>query len=291
MNAELVLDAKALLGEGSLWDPERKVLYWIDILGQEIHIYNPEDGEDSIYSLTQPVGTLVKRKKGGLVLALQDGIYSFDYCTGVIELMVALEKEIPENRLNDGKCDPEGRLWVGSVSYNCDIPEVGSLYRIDAELKPVKVLDKLTIANGICWASEKNEMYYIDSPTREIWQFAYDPASGRLSNKSVVVSIPVEEGIPDGMTIDRNDNLWVAHFGGGRVCCYASSNGEKISEILLPVSNVTSCAFGGSDFSELYITTARIGLGQKELEQQTNAGGLFMAKPGVQGVPAPSFIG
>lgn len=291
MEAELVLDAKATLGEGSLWDWKSGKLIWIDILGQKLHRYDPADGTDECYELDQPIGTAVPRRGGEIVVALHDGIYAYNLESGAKSLLSDVEADRPENRFNDGKCDPAGRFWIGTVSYDCDVPGAGSLYRIGKDLQAVKMLEKLTIANGICWASKKNEMYYIDSPTREIWRFDYEPESGDIGAKAVVATIPEDQGVPDGMTIDADDNLWVAQFGGGRVSCFSTATGEKLDEVLLPASNVTSCAFGGEGLDTLYITTARVALDEEALKHQPLAGGLFMAGPGVRGVKANFFEG
>lgn len=291
MDAEIVLDARAELGEGTLWDIQQQHLFWIDILGKKLHFYTPETGENNTFSFDQPVGTVVPKSETEVLLALHDGIYSFNYTTENLFRISDLEAERKGNRFNDGKCDPLGRFWIGSVSCDCNVPGAGSLYRIEADLRVTKILSDLTIANGICWSSRKNEMYYIDSPTHEVWRFDYDPSTGDITNRSTVVYIPEEEGIPDGMTIDSQDNLWVAHFGGGKIGCYSSSTGKKLSEVSVPARQVTSCAFGGPKLDTLYISTARVGLDDSALRKQPLAGGLFQAFPGVQGVPAPYFGG
>jgi sugar lactone lactonase YvrE len=292
MKAEPALDAKAMLGEGSLWDWKEQKLLWIDILGHELHRFDPATGSDECYRLKQPIGTAVPRHTGEIVVALHDGVYTINLVTGEMNLISDVEAGIQGNRFNDGKCDPSGRFWVGTVSFNCDIPGAGSLYRIDKELNAVTILDNLTIPNGICWASKTHKMYYIDSPTHEIWQFDYDPMLGNVDNKKVLITIPENQGIPDGMTIDAEDNLWVAQFGGSRVSCFSTETGQKLDEVLLPVRYVTSCAFGGFELDTLYITTARLDMPDDEIvSNQPLAGGLFCIKPGVQGVRAAYFEG
>jgi sugar lactone lactonase YvrE len=202
MMAELAVDARATLGEGSLWNAQSQELLWIDVLEGRLFVYDPATGNNETFNLGQVVGTVVPRTNGDVIVALADGIYSYDFRRQRLKELLDLERNNAGNRFNDGKCDPEGRFWVGSVSFNCDIPGAGSLYRIGGDLKPMKMLDNLTISNGICWSAEKGFMYFIDSPTREVWSFTYDWATGDIANKAVIIRIPDGEGVPDGMTID-----------------------------------------------------------------------------------------
>jgi sugar lactone lactonase YvrE len=291
MQSELILDTKAALGEGAIWDYEKKVLYWIDIVGGEVHIYDPSVKKDKCIAVGQMPGTIVPRKNGGLMVALQTGMHFLNEQSGELRFIVNPESHLSGNRYNDGKCDPAGRFWVGTVSLNCDIPGAGSLYVMDNRLEVTKQLDGLTISNGIVWSLDHKYMYYIDTPTREIWSFRYDLESGKIWDKKVALSIPEEDGYPDGMTIDEDGMLWIALYGGWKVAQYNPLDGMKLKEIQLPVSNVTSCAFGGENLDELYITTARLGLGRDELISQPLAGGVFMAKPGIKGIPCCKFSG
>lgn len=291
MQSQIIIDAKATLGEGAIWDYEKKVLYWIDITGKEVHIYDPSVNKDKCIAVGQMPGTVVPRKNGGLLVALQNGMHFLDELSGELRFIVNPESHLPGNRYNDGKCDPAGRFWVGTVSLNCDIPGAGSLYVLDNKMEIIRKLTSLTIANGIAWSLDYNLMYYIDTPTSEIWSFRYDLQSGGIWDKKTVISIPEKDGFPDGMTIDEDGMLWVALYGGWKVARYNPINGKKLEDIQLPVSNVTSCAFGGENLDELYITTARLDLGRNELISQPLAGGVFMAKPGTKGIPCCKFSG
>jgi sugar lactone lactonase YvrE len=287
---ELVLDAQAILGEGAAWSAERKQLYWVDIQAKKVHCYNPADGSDHVIGLDQQVGTLAPRLKGGLVLAMQKGLYFLDEATGRVELIADPESGLPANRFNDGKCDPAGRFWAGTMSDE-EEPNAGSLYRLDPDLRWHKMLDGITVSNGMIWSLDGKTMYYIDTPTMEVSAFDYDLATGMISNRRPVVKISQGDGFPDGMTIDREGMLWVAMWEGWQVNRYDPGSGEKLASIPVPVARVTSVAFGGERLDELYITTARLQLASDELAEQPHAGGLFRVKPGVSGFPAYSFRG
>jgi sugar lactone lactonase YvrE len=291
IQAELIIDAKSVLGEGAIWDFEKKVLYWVDITSKKVHVYNPLTQTNTSISLEYMPGNVVPRKNGGLLLALENGLHFLDEATGGLEFIDNPESHLTGNIYNDGKCDPTGRFWFGSVSRNYDIQGAGSLYTIDNKFKITKKLAGLTIANGIAWSLDNKYMYYIDTLAYEVWSFKYDPESGKIWDKKIAVSIPEIEGWPDGMTIDKEGMIWVALFGGWKVVRYNPLDGTKMEEILLPVSNVTSCAFGGENLDELYITTARHGLDEEQLINQPLAGGVFMAKPGIKGIPCCKFSG
>lgn len=288
---ELVLNAGALLGEGPVWDSDRNQLYWVDITGKEVHIYNPKDKTDRAINVGQYVGAIVPREKGGLVTALQNGLYFLDEETSRLSFITAPESHLPDNRFNDGKCDPAGRFWVGTMNQDGEVTGAGSLYRLDTDLSVQKVLEGVTISNGIVWHPDGKSMYYIDTPTREVWAFEYDIKTGEIANKRTAVSISVGDGFPDGMTIDTEGMIWVALWGGWKVTRYNPLTGERLGEIKMPVAQVTSCVFGGDNLDELYITSARIGLKNDELEKQPYAGGLFKVKVDVKGARSFKFLG
>lgn len=288
--ANLVIDAKAELGEGAIWDSEKRLLYWIDIIGMEVHIFDPCTGIDRAIKTGQMIGTVVPRKSGGLVLAMENGLYFLDETTGQVSFIADPESNIPGNRFNDGKCDPAGRFWAGTMCMNGG-KQAGSLYCLEADLSVVRKLEGVSISNGIVWSPDMKGMYYIDTPTKEVWGFDYDAATGCISNKRTVVVFPGGEGFPDGMTIDTEGMIWVAHWDGWRVSRWNPETGEKLDEVRLPAANITSCAFGGDDLNELYITTARIDLKDEQLAEQPNAGGLFCVKTEVKGMPAYKFGG
>jgi len=290
LKAELVLDAKAMLGEGSIWHPKENKLYWIDIEGKALHIYDPATNEDKQFPLGSRVGTVVPAQGGGALVALQSGIQKIDTKTGKLTF---IENPLPDTvglRYNDGKCDPSGRFWVGTLAM--DSRRRGAvLWRIDKDKSVHLMLDSVSISNGIVWTKDKKTMYYNDTPTGTIQGFDYDDKTGEITNRRVVIRIPRGGGGPDGMTIDSDDNLWVALWGSGTVGKFDPRTGELLQKVIVPAPNVSSCAFGGKNLETLYITTARAWVNDAKLKEFPLSGGLFSVKPGVHGVPAEFYKG
>jgi len=283
-DVRLALDAKATLGEGALWHPIEQKLYWVDIEGKTLHIYDPATGQDRLLSTGQKVGTVVPIRGGGALVALQDGVHKINTATGEMEFVVNAEKD-PKIRYNDGKCDPAGRFWVGTMAGN----QQAALYRVDGDGSIHQMLDKVTISNGIVWSADRKTMYYVDTPTQKVMAFDYDHDSGEISRPRVAVEVPSDMGSPDGMTIDEEGKLWVAHWGGSCVARWDPMTGKLLQKITVPGPHTTSCAFGGENLDILYITTARQGLNEDQLREFPLSGGVFSVKPGVRGVPADFF--
>lgn len=283
---ELILDAKAQLGEGAIWHSQKRLLYWVDIDAGLVHVYDPATNRDRTVSTGQPVGTVVPRASGGVMVALRDGFAALDLDSGKLEMIADPEKDLKGNRFNDGKCDPSGRFWAGTLGK-----DGGSVYRMDRDLSVRKMFGGVRTSNGIAWSLDRRTMYYIDTSAQEVSAFDYDDATGDVSNRRTAVKVPAANGHPDGSTLDAGGNLWVAHWDGGNVTCYDPRTGRVLRTVRVPSSRVTSCAFGGDDLAVLYITTARVGLDAAALASQPLAGGLFRADVGVKGVPAPEFAG
>jgi sugar lactone lactonase YvrE len=281
--AVLEYEIKPQLGEGSFWNYKTQELYWIDILSNELHIYNPKTKTDRFLSTPSNIGTVVPIDANKAVVALQDGIYIIDTNSGETTLLSDVERDIPSNRFNDGKCDPSGRFWVGSMAYD-QAPKAANLYMIDGTGEATLKLDSMTISNGIVWTKDKSTMYYIDTPTSEIKAFDYDDASGAISNMRVAIKVSDTLGFPDGMAIDEHDQLWVGMWNGNAVVCFDPKTGGVVSKIEVPAHNVTSCAFGGKDLDTLFITSASIDMTDDEKAKYPLAGSLFKAVPGVKGV-------
>jgi sugar lactone lactonase YvrE len=287
---ELVLDAKAILGEGPCWDQEGHILYWLDILQKKVHIYQPETNENREIQLDQLIGTIGLRKEGGAIAALEKGFYFIDVETGQLEPICDPERNIPNNRFNDGKCDAAGRFWAGTMDKT-EASNQGALYCLDSKLRVETKLQNLGISNGLAWSSDNQYFYFIDTPTKKVLQFDYHLATGNIANPVEVISFEDQEGMPDGMTIDEEGMLWIAHWGGAKVSRWDPASGKQLTEVLVPAKNVTSCTFGGDDLKDLYITTARKGMDEAELEKYPHSGGLFRIRTGVKGVPAYAFNG
>jgi sugar lactone lactonase YvrE len=288
--AELVLPAKADLGEGPCWDSQNGVLYWVNILGKTVNIYDPETNENREIDVDQLVGTIVPRKSGGLAVAMEKGFYFLDLKTEQLTEIVDPESQLPENRFNDGKCDPYGRFWAGTLSLSEEQGK-GSLYCLHSDFKVEKKVGDLTISNGLAWSPDHKFMYLIDTPTKKVTRFDYDGETGTIKNPVAVIEFKEVEGYPDGMTIDEEGMLWIAHWAGAQVSRWNPETGEQLISIPIPALNVTSCTFGGADLKTLYITTARKNMTKEELEKYPLTGGLFKIETDVKGSPAYSFGG
>jgi sugar lactone lactonase YvrE len=286
---ELVLDARAELGEGPLWDGRRGRLFWVDILRGRVHAFDPASGGCRSWEVGRSVGVAVPADSGGLVLGTSDGFGRLDLETGRFTLIAEVEADRPDQRMNDGKCDAAGRLWAGTMALDCRAC-AGSLYRLDRDGRVQVMRRDVTISNGLDWSLDGRLMYYVDSGTQSIAVFDFEPETGTMKNPRSLVSIPPELGMPDGLTVDAEGFLWVALWGGGAVHRY-SPGGALDRVVRLPVSHPTSCVFGGADLRDLYITTATIALSPAERERQPQAGGIFRHRPGVAGRPAAVFRG
>ncbi len=285
---ELVAGTQSGLGEGAIWNHRTSQLYWVDITGKIMNIYTPRFGVNRELYVGQMIGTVVPAKTGRVVVALENGFYFLDPETGTKNLIVDPEEDIDGNRFNDGKCDPAGRLWAGTMSTEGKSGK-GTLYRLDPDSSVHPVVPGVSTSNGIAWSNDRTRMYYVDTPTRKVMGYDYNNITGEISNPHPVIEVPSEMGLPDGMTIDSEGNLWICLWGGAAVGCWNPVTGELLRKIGVPARNVTSCAFGDADLGTLYITTARVDTSPEELKMYPNAGSLFKVRPGVTGVEAFFF--
>ncbi|MGI9240166.1 MAG: SMP-30/gluconolactonase/LRE family protein [Verrucomicrobiales bacterium] len=289
MNRSPLTETRAILGEGPVWHDGR--LVWIDIEGRKVFVHDPAGLTDQTIGLTERIGCVWPcAGSGRLVCGLQSGLAYLDPASGQLEVIADPEPDQPRTRFNDGKCDPLGRLWAGTMDME-ETEALGSLYMLTGDGQVVRQGASITVANGLAWDPDGETFYHIDSPTRVVAAYDYEAATGKLSNRREIIPIPDVEGFPDGMTIDSEGKLWIALWGGWGVVRYDPKTGERLGKIDLPAEKVTSCTFGGDDLDELYITTALIGLGTSALEDQPSAGGLFKVKVGVPGLPATPFTG
>lgn len=286
--AELLYEAKATLAEGPGWNEKRQDLLWVDIEKGEVHRFDPATGTDRTWQIGSRVGFAVDTTRGDVIAGTQKGLVRLNLSIGDVALLTDPEADLPNNRFNDGKCDPKGRLWAGSMSVE-ETEGAGSFYRIHPDLKAEKAFRSVTISNGIAWSPDSKTMYYIDTPTVRVDAFDYDPETGSIHNRRPVIRIPEGVGFPDGMTIDREGMLWIAMWAGWSVTRWNPSTGEMIGKIELPVEKVTACCFGGTRCDRLYITTASRDLTDEDRKLQPLAGSLFLAEPGVRGFPAAEF--
>ncbi|WP_297803626.1 SMP-30/gluconolactonase/LRE family protein [uncultured Polaribacter sp.] len=281
--ASLEYKVEANLGEGAIWNYKTHELYWIDIEGRQLNIYNPKSKINKVLNTESRIGTVVPFTEDEALIALENGVHKIDIQTGKSNLFTDMKSELLGSRLNDGKCDPSGRFWVGSMHLEQETAKA-NLYTITSENILQKKIDSVTISNGIVWTSDKKTMYYIDTPTSTIKEFDYNNETGEISNGKIAVKIPIKFGFPDGMTIDEENMLWVGMWNGNAVIRFNPKTGKVISKIEVPAHNITSCAFGGENLETLYITSARIDMTEEELIKYPLAGSLFSINPGVKGV-------
>ncbi len=286
--AVLEYNIKSQLGEGAFWNHKTQEFYWIDIVSKMMHIYNPSTKTNRSLPTASAIGTVVPKNETEAVVALVDGIYIMNLNSGETTLLSDIEADIPSNRFNDGKCDPSGRLWVGSMGWDMNQYDA-NLYMIDEEGHTELKIDSVTISNGIVWSKDKKYMYYIDTPTYQVKAYDYDDASGSISNERVAITLNDSLGSPDGMAIDENDMLWVCMWNGNSILNINPITGEIITKIEVPAHNITSCAFGGKDLDTLYITTSSLDMSPEEIEKYPNAGSIFKVIPGVKGVKSAFF--
>jgi sugar lactone lactonase YvrE len=287
--AELAYKIESTLAEGPLWHHHHQKLYWVDIEKMEFHTFDPLTNIHSQLYTKKRIGAVLPSKNGNLILALQGEIAELNSVTNEIKKLIDLEPGFPENRCNDGKCDRQGRLWIGTMQVDCK-PGKGSLYCIDSNLKVTTVLQNLTISNGIGWSLAGDKMYFIDSNDQHVKQFDFKVDHPSLTNEQIIIRSETTNESPDGMCTDSEGMLWVAFWGGGRVGRYDPATGKQLAEIEVPALHVTSCCFGGTDFQTLYITTARQGLSEQQLREYPLSGSLFSCQPGIGGLPADFFL-
>jgi sugar lactone lactonase YvrE len=290
ISAELVLDAATEHGEGPLWHPVEHTLDWVDIMKGHIHRYDPRTNREAVIEVGQPLGSIAPRRAGGYVLAVEEGFGIIER-SGKRRIVARVEHRSPARRMNDGGCDSAGRFWAGTMAYDFETG-AGALYRLDPDFTVTEMLAGVTISNGLDWTDDDRTMYFIDSPAHGVDAFDFDARSGTISNRRRVVEIPSDptspkgSTVPDGMTLDAEGFLWVAVFGASEVRRY-SPDGRIDCVVTVPACAVTSCAFGGEDLTDLYITSFIIFDDGREPE----AGALFRCRPGVSGRPARLFAG
>jgi sugar lactone lactonase YvrE len=291
---ERASNIRAELGEGPSWDAEKKVLYWVDISGGIVYVHTPNNPNDEVVQRVKSISCAVPRRGGGgLVLTSQHGIYGLELKSKVLTpLTEQVETDREENRFNDGKCDSAGRFWAGTMNGLKNAPS-GALYVLERNHGLKKALPGVTVSNGMGWSPDNKTMFHIDSPTRKVSAFDYALRTGEIGNRRTVVDFSQAQqlGNPDGMAVDEEGMIWVAHWGGARVTRWNPLNGTLLETIAVPADQTSSCCFGGDNLDELYITSARHNLDPKILAAKPLSGSLFMAKVGVRGLPTNAFDG
>lgn len=285
-DVQVYIQSKAELGESPVWDAKKDRLLWVDISLKRLHLYDYDKKIEKQYQFDDEVGNVFLDEDEDILLALGDQIIKYNLKTSKLTDYFSLENKAV--RFNDGKCDSDGRVYIGTTS---NTGEMGTchLYCIENEKVYSEKESNISISNGLGWSPDNSKMYYIDSPTRQIWSYDYDLSTGTMDNKRVIINFSEEDGVPDGMTVDSNGCLWVAHWGGAKVSVWNPSTYECKKEIPIPAPHVTSCTFGGANMNELFITTARVDLTKEELENYPLSGSVFRYKASVTGLPTNRF--
>lgn len=283
LDAVLLADVAADLGEGPAWDAERCVLSFVDITAGTVHVYSAGGDALRTYTVGRPVGAALPAGGGGFLLADADG-FTVLAEDGATSALLPLLAQDPALRFNDAKCDPLGRAWAGSTAS--DMAEgAGTLYRLDPGPSATPVLSGLTVSNGLGWSPDTRTMWFADSAKPLVTGFEYDLQTGGLGAVRSVVHLQQTAGVPDGLCVDDDGCVWLALWGGSEVHRYAP-DGRLDTVVRVPATQVTSCSFGGSDMSTLFITTARGGLTAADLQSEPAAGGIFVVETGTTGPAA-----
>ncbi|XP_020786851.1 regucalcin isoform X2 [Boleophthalmus pectinirostris] len=296
VKVEPVVNLHALVGEGPVWEESEQTLLFVDIMGKKIHRWNPTTNQITSCSTDAPVGFAVPARGGGYVAGVGRTFSAVDWSTGAVTSLVTVDDDKPQNRLNDGKVDPAGRLFAGTMGLEQSPGEVqrkqGSLFSVDSDLTLIQHLDQVDISNGLDWSSDGKLFFYVDSLKKTLDVFDYDVATGRMDSRRVVFELKDEEGLPDGLTLDADGKIWICCYNGWRVIQVDPHTGVRLQTVALPVSKTTSCCFGGPHYSDLYVTSASLGLSQSDLRVQTFAGATFrISGLGVKGRPPVEFGG
>lgn len=285
LQAELLLDARAELAEGPVWDTRDDRLLWVDIHAGLVHKLDVESGVDQLIRIGSEVGAVVPRAQGGYLAAVRDGFVGVTKDGTVLPVATACG---PGLRMNDGKCAPDGAFWAGTVADD-QAHGVASLYRLADDGSVTVRLRGVTISNGLGFTDD-GRLYYVDTALRRVDVFDVAPATQTLDNRRTFLQFPEAGGSPDGIALDNEGCVWVALWGGSAVHRYTPT-GVLDMVIEVPAAHVTSCTFGGAAGDELFITTARAELTEAQLDAQPLAGGLFRCRPGVTGPAATPYAG
>lgn len=281
-------DQTDILGESPIWEEREGALYWVDIRRPALRRLDVATGAVETRTLPDMVGSIAFAGRGRLLVALGAEVVLYDWASGRTETIATLPERIEGHRFNDGRCDRQGRFWVGTMHNVTRAPE-GVLYRLDPGRGLVSVLSGICIPNSLTWSPDGRAMYFADSLQHAISAHDYDPASGAMGPARILART-APPGFPDGSTVDEEGYLWNAEFNASRVARYAP-DGRLDRVIGLPLRRPTACAFGGPGLRTLFITTTSQHMTEAEMAAEPLAGALLATEPGVRGLPEPRWEG
>ncbi|XP_055963324.1 regucalcin isoform X1 [Sorex fumeus] len=296
IKTECVLLEKCWCGESPVWEEATNSLLFVDIPAKKVFRWDPLSKQVQRMSVDASVSSVALRQSGGYVATIGTKFCALNWEDQTVVTLATVDKDKKNNRFNDGKVDPTGRYIAGTMAEET-APAVlerhqGSLYSLFPDHHVEKYFDQVDISNGLDWSLDHKNFYYIDSLSYSVDVFDYDLQTGKITNRRSMYTMEKEEQIPDGMCIDIEGKLWVACYNGGRVIRLDPETGKRLQTVKLPVDKTTSCCFGGKDYSELYVTTARDGMAPEGLVKQPEAGGIFkITGLGVKGIPPQAYAG
>ena len=283
---KVVWKSNCILGEGTLWVKEHNSVYFVDIKKKRIHVLNVKNKKRKIINLNKQIGFLAHIKKNLFILGLERELRIINLKTKKLIKSIFIEKNLSKNRINDGKTDPKGRLWFGTMDNPERSIKKGSLYCLDRNLEFRKVDKNYYITNGPAFLDDKN-FYHTDSRIRTIYKIKIDKDL-KILKKKIFIRLNSKDGAPDGMTLDNKKNLWVCHFNGACISVF-NKEGKKIHKINFPAKNITNCTFGGKKNNELFVSTATKSMSKKDYKKYRYSGSLFSIKTNMKGKLSKSF--
>ena len=278
---------KCILGEGTLWVKEHNSIYFVDIKRKKIFCLNIKSKKKKIFNVNKEIGFIAHIKKDIFILGLQGELRIQNLKSKKILKSIPVEPQLKLNRINDGKTDPEGNLWFGTMDNLERKIEKGSLYKLDKNLVITKVDKNYRITNGPAFIDKFN-FYHTDSPKKKIYKIKINKKN-QIISKKIFIKLSIEDGSPDGMTLDKNKNLWVAHFRGACISVF-NSRAKLIHKINFPAKNITNCAFGGKNNQQLFVSTATKGMTKGDIRKFSYSGCLFSINTNAKGILQKKFI-
>jgi sugar lactone lactonase YvrE len=286
---ECVLDIKASLGECPVWSVDEQALYWVDINAPSLNRFDPLTRRNMAWAMPTSIGCFAVRQSGGFIAALRNGFWLVDKHGKLENRICEAPYDPAHHRFNDGRADPRGRFWAGSMNEKRDA-STGKLYRLDPDFKLTAMVSDIMTSNGLAFSPDARTMYHSDTPTHTIYGWDFDAATGDIANRRIFAQFRAETDRPDGGAVDREGCYWSAFYRGGKIV-RLSPRGEMLAEFTVPAMCPTMCAFGGPDLKTLFVTSARQNRDCEELERLPQSGGIFAMRVGVPGLPEPKFAG